>query len=71
MVLWGKCPKHKFHGKKSVDIAVTLTVVQYNSGATGKYDLMDNMNIPSGIHSATHSAKKDKKRIKMPGGVKL
>ena len=64
MLLWSKCPKHKFHGRKTVEIAVTSAIINYNSGATGKYQLMHAINIPSGSHSVTHSTKKDKKRLK-------
>ena len=51
------CPKHKFHGRKTVEIDVTSVVIHYNSGATGKYE--NEMNISSGCHSVTHSAQKD------------
>ena len=63
MVLWNKCSKHKFHGRKTVQIAVTSAEVHYNNGATGKYALMNKMHIHSGSHSVTHSAKKDRKRL--------
>ena len=39
MVLWGRCPKIKFCGRQKVELAVSETVCEFNTGAYSKVSL--------------------------------
>ena len=46
-LVWVRCPKHKFHGAKSVDFAAASAVLSFNGGSTRYADLMENMGTPA------------------------
>ena len=60
-VLWSKCPKIKFSGKRKVNLAVCDTICQLNVGSASKAELLETFGIKPG--SKTGLRKTDADRI--------
>ena len=63
-LVWVRCPKHKFHGAKSVDFAAASAILSFNGGSTRYADLMENMGTPAVDVALKIYEKKDQARIK-------
>ena len=62
-LVWNRAPKHRFKGPKSVEMAAMSAVLQFNSGASSRHQVMEAAGIPAGVFTSQGSAKKDKTRI--------
>lgn len=62
-VLWSKCPKTKFCGKRRVEIAVCETIGVFNIGAAAKADLMRSVGVTPGRNMLKGLRNQDSKRI--------
>lgn len=47
-VIWQRCPKVRFFGKKSVDIAAAEAAIQFNDGCRGKIRVLREMGVQPG-----------------------
>ena len=70
-LVWVRCPKHKYHGPKSVQIAVTLAILSFNKSHRSKIDLMKKLSIPSHKTGQDIWEKRDRKRVAKADKAKL
>ena len=42
-LVWIRCPKHKFHGKKIVQFAIASAVCHYHAGAASRKNIMERL----------------------------
>ena len=61
-MVWVQCPKHKHHGVKEVQCAVTSAVCHFHSGASSSLRIMVKFSIPGGASTRLASNIKDNKR---------
>ena len=50
-VLWSKCPKYKFSGKRKVNLAICDTICQFNTGSANKAVILGNFGIDAGTRT--------------------
>ncbi|CAB4038257.1 Hypothetical predicted protein, partial [Paramuricea clavata] len=50
-LVWIRCPKHKFHGRKIVRFAVASAVCHYHGGAVSRTKVMERLSTPGGQHT--------------------
>ena len=62
-MLWGKCPKTQFCGKRQVNIAVSQTVALFNVGAGSDAVLLKSCGVSPGKNTVKALHKKDKQRL--------
>ena len=62
-LVWNRAPKHRNKGPKAIQMAVMSAVMQFNSGASSRHEVMKAANIHAGVFTSEGSAKKDKTRI--------
>ena len=62
-VVWTRAPKSKFRGPKTVELAAISAVLEFNNGASAKYEVMEMANIPAGTHTMAGCIARDTKRI--------
>ena len=62
--VWKRAPKSKYCGKKTVDIAVAMAVMQFNKGADALLDAVDSLGLQAGIMLQNLASKLDARRIK-------
>ena len=61
--MWIRCPKHKFHGPKTVKYAAASAVLAFNGGSSRSVGVMEKPGTPA-IDAAVKSfQKKDNRRI--------
>ena len=63
-VLWGKCPKTRFCGKRKVELSVAETVMEFNTGAGCKAEILDSLGIDPGKPVIESLEKSDLQRVK-------
>ena len=63
-MLWNKCPKTKFCGKRRLELSVAETVIEFNSGVGCKAEILESLGLDSGQATSTFSEKKDAHHIK-------
>jgi len=63
-LVWMRCPKHKWFGRKRIEMATISAVLQFSSGATAKHRIMELADIPAGSQTATASIRRDNQRVK-------
>lgn len=62
-MVWIRCPKHKYHGFKSVQCAVASAVCHFHQGAKCRERIMEKLSVPSGSCSNRTFELKDRKRL--------
>ncbi|KAI8794044.1 hypothetical protein BgiBS90_004420 [Biomphalaria glabrata] len=62
-IIWDKCPKSTFVGKKRLEIAVFDAVLSYNEGEIGRLRIYDKLNISPGSNCISAFHELDKSRI--------
>ena len=62
-MIWNYCPKNKYHGIKTVEIAVGLSVTNFNDGAIGWKNIFDKLELEYGKFSEDYLRQTDKERI--------
>ena len=63
-VLWGRCPKTKFCGRQKVELAVSKTVCEFNTGAYSKVSLQFDCSLNVSSNIIESASLQDKVRIK-------
>jgi len=63
-VLWSKCLKTKFSGRRKVLFAACETTSIFNTGASSKLLILRKMGIKSGVNTFKACEKEDQERIK-------
>ena len=62
--MWICCPKHKFHGPKTVKYAAASAVLAFNGGSSRSVGLMEKLERPAFDAAVKSFQKKDKRRIR-------
>ena len=62
-LVWIRCPKHKFHGRKIVRFAAASAVCHYHGGAASRTKVMERLSTPGGEHTEKSCRSKDRKRV--------
>ena len=62
-LVWMRCPKHKWHGQKRVEMATAAATLHFSSGAQAKHLVMERAEIPPGTHTAKASKRRDSLRV--------
>ena len=62
--MWICCPKHKFHGPKTVRYAAASVVLAFNGGSSRSVGLMEKLATPAFNAAVKSFQKKDKRRIR-------
>ena len=63
-LVWICCPKHKFHGPKTVKYAAASAVLAFNGGSSRSVRLMEKLGTPAFDAAVKSFQKKDKRRIR-------
>ena len=63
-LVWIRCPKHKWFGRKRVEMAAISAILQFSSGATAKHRIMELSDIPAGTQTSHASLRRDNLRVK-------
>ncbi|RUS68925.1 hypothetical protein EGW08_023314 [Elysia chlorotica] len=62
-LIWARCPKTEFASRRTVETAVALSVLAFNSGPTGIFSVLQAMEVPVGLHQIQHSDRKLQKKL--------
>ena len=62
-LVWARCPKHKWHGRKRIEMATASATLQFSSGASAKHDVMVKAGLAVGCHTRIESKRRDLERI--------
>ena len=62
-LVWIRCPKHKFHGKKIVQYAAASAICHYHGGANSRQNVLKRFSIPGGKHTEIICTSKDRKHV--------
>ena len=63
-MLWGRCPKTKFSGKRKVNIAACLSVGNFNVGSSSMADVLDALKVKCGHQTLQYLKGVDIGRLK-------
>ncbi|XP_048578883.1 uncharacterized protein LOC125560699 isoform X1 [Nematostella vectensis] len=63
-LVWLRCPKHRWFGRKRVEMAAVSAALHFSSEATAKNRVMELAGIPAGAQTAAASTRRDKQRVK-------
>ena len=63
-MVWNKCPKHKNRGFIQVDTAARSAAISFNSGASARHIVMEEMKIAPSAFTTRGSLRKDRKRVR-------
>ena len=63
-ILWSKCPKTKFVGRKRVELAVCETIGIFNTGAASKANNLESAGVVPGSNMLIGLRKEDEERIR-------
>ena len=64
-VIWTKCPKNVYVGRKMLEIGVASAVLHFNDGGKGLLEVYKNLKLSTGYFVFEGLAKTDKLRVKM------
>ena len=64
-VLWSRCPKTRFVGRKRVILAVCEAINQFNSGAGNKVQILEEIGLPISAQAMFGFQKEDESRVKV------
>ena len=59
-----RCPKHKWHGRKRIELATASATLHFSTGATAKHEVMARAGLAVGTHTRRESSRRDSGRIK-------
>ena len=59
-----RCPKHKWFGRKRVEMAAISAILQFSSGATAKHRVMELADIPAASQTSQASSRRDNLRVR-------
>ncbi|XP_048580316.1 uncharacterized protein LOC125563152 [Nematostella vectensis] len=62
-LVWARCPKHKWHGRERVEMAVGSAAIHFSLGATGKHEIMRRAGIEVGSDTEKESKRRDRERV--------
>ena len=62
-LIWSICPKNKYHGVETVEIAVGLSVIIYNDGMRGLFYLFEKLQLDIGDSAKDVFRKMDQLRV--------
>ena len=63
-LVWIRCPKHKWHGRKRIELATASATLHFSAGATAKHEVMAKAGLAVGVHTRKESHRRDSGRIK-------
>ena len=63
-MVWNKCPKHKNRGFTQVDTAARSAAISFNSGASARHIVMEEIKIAPSAFTTRGSLRKDRKRVR-------
>ena len=49
--VWNRCPKHGNKGFRQAETAACSACIQFNLGASGRHEVMKDLNVPPGKHT--------------------
>nr|KAI8751338.1 hypothetical protein BgiMline_015869 [Biomphalaria glabrata] len=62
-LIWSRCPKHLFVGRKRLEVSVGVGVGEFNMGSKASQLFLSHLNIKTGIQSKSLGLKRDCNRI--------
>ena len=62
-ILWSKCPKTKFCGRTKVLLAVSETIMHFNTGAGSRVSVLSGVGVAAGRNMLTALRKEDNLRV--------
>ena len=63
-LVWIRCLKHKWHGRKRIELATASATLHFSAGATAKYEVMVRAGLDVGARTRKESSRRDSGRIK-------
>lgn len=63
-LVWVRCPKHKWHGRKRIELATASAALHFSAGATAKHEVMAKAILAVGAQTRKESSRRDSGRIK-------
>ena len=61
-LVWVRCPKHKWHGRKRTELATASAAPHFSAGATVKHEVMAKAGLAVGAHTRKESNRKERFR---------
>ena len=62
-LIWERCPKTTFVGRKRLSLAVAEATIVYNDGELGRLDIFNALGIEPGVYTKQCLAQLDRKRV--------
>lgn len=62
-IIWTKCPKEVYVGRKRLEIGLNEAVVQYNDGETGKVEVYNQLYLGTGYYTFRGMIRRDRRRV--------
>eukprot|EP00794_Sanderia_malayensis_P002926 gene2926-3380_t len=63
-VIWKKCPKDVFVGRRVLELGVSCAVINFNNGSSGMMEVYRKLGLVAGKQTADGCKRKDKQRLK-------
>ena len=58
-VIWARCPKHVFVGRRRLEVAVAVGVGEFNQGARATQRILQDLSLGIGCHTKKYGDKRD------------
>ena len=63
-LVWNKCPKHKWHGRRRVQLAALSAALHFSGGASAKHAIMEKVGLTVSDTAKMEARRRDSERIK-------
>lgn len=63
-LVWNKCPKHKWHGNRRVQLAASSAALHFSGGASAKHAIMGKVGLSVGESAKKEARRRDSERVK-------
>ena len=62
--MWNKCPKHKWHCKRRVQLAASSAALYFSGGASTKHAVMEKVGLTVSDNAKMEARRRDSERVK-------
>ncbi|PFX16506.1 hypothetical protein AWC38_SpisGene19210 [Stylophora pistillata] len=62
-LVWNKCPKHKWHGKRRVQLAASSAALHYSGAASSKHAVMEKVGLTISDNAKMEARRRDSERF--------
>ena len=62
--MWNKCPKHRWHCKRRVQLAASSAALHFSGGASTKHAVMEKFGLTVSDNAKMEARRRDSERVK-------